>query len=80
MTFRADSRKWVEVPDARPEDVFAKKKTRALARNAIANFRLKFDLTWDEMREIARAPRIDGNSQFRLTRNSLPCKSVSSSF
>ena len=33
-----------------------KKKTRAQVRKAIANSSLKFDLSWDELRELTREP------------------------
>jgi hypothetical protein len=76
MTIKADSKKRVVVPDARPGDVFAYedqgnghfhlvrlnmpdppiRMTRAQARKAIAHSRLKFDLSWDELREITREP------------------------
>ncbi len=76
MTIKADSKKRVVVPDARPGDVFVyedqgnghfhlmrltapekpKKMTRAQVEKAIANSKLKFDLTWDEMRKWTREP------------------------
>jgi hypothetical protein len=76
MTIKADSKKRVVMPDARPGDVFVyedqgnghfhlmrlavpdkpKKMTRAQVEKAIANSKLKFDLTWDEMREWTREP------------------------
>jgi len=33
-----------------------KRKTRAQARKAIATSRLKFDMSWDELRELTREP------------------------
>jgi hypothetical protein len=76
MTIKADSKKRVLVPDARPGDVFVyedqgnghfhlmrlnvpvapKRKTRAQVRKAIARATLKFDLSWDELRELTREP------------------------
>jgi hypothetical protein len=76
MTIKADSKKRVVVPDARPGDVFAyedhgnghfhlvrltapdkpKKMTRAQVGKALDACRLKFDLTWDEMRKMTREP------------------------
>ncbi len=76
MTIKADSKKRVVVPDARPGDVFAyedlgnghfhlvrlnmpdppKRKTRKQVRKALAGSRLKFDMSWDELRELTREP------------------------
>ena len=76
MTIKADSKKRVVVPDARPGDVFAyedqgnghfllvrlnlpdppAKKTRAQVRQAIASSKLKFDMSWDHLREMTREP------------------------
>jgi hypothetical protein len=76
VTIKADNKKRVVVPDARPGDVFAyedqgnghfhlvrlimpdppQRKTRAQVRKAIANSRLKFDVSWDELRELVREP------------------------
>jgi hypothetical protein len=76
MTIRADSKKRVVVPDARPGDVFAyedhgnghfhlvrlnmpdapKGKTRAQVRKAISSSRLKFNMSWDKLRELTREP------------------------
>jgi hypothetical protein len=76
VTIRADSKKRVVVPDARPDDVFAyedhgnghfhlvrlnipdppKSKTRAQVRKALAGSKLKFDLSWDQLRELTREP------------------------
>jgi hypothetical protein len=33
-----------------------KRKTRAQVRKAIANCRLKLDLSWEELRELTREP------------------------
>jgi hypothetical protein len=76
MTIKADSKKRVVVPDARPGDVFVyedqgnghfhlvrmklpdkpKKMSRAQVEKALDACRLKFDLTWDQMREMMREP------------------------
>jgi hypothetical protein len=76
MTIRADSKRRVVVPDARPGDVFAyedhgnghfhlvrlnmpdppKKMSRAQVRKAIACSKLKFDVSWEELREMTREP------------------------
>jgi hypothetical protein len=75
MTVKADSKKRVVVPDARPGDVFAyedqgnghfllirlipdkrEKMTRSQVGRAIAKSKLKFDATWDEMRQWTREP------------------------
>jgi hypothetical protein len=76
MTVRADAKKRVVVPGAKPGDVFAceqqgedhfllirlvrpprpARKTRAEVRRALKNSRMKFDLTWDELRALTREP------------------------
>jgi hypothetical protein len=76
VTIRADSKKRVVVPDARPGDVFAyedhgnghfhlvrlnmpaapKSKTRAQVRKAITGSKLRFDMSWDQLRELTREP------------------------
>jgi hypothetical protein len=76
VTVKADTKKRVVVPGAKPGDVFAceqqdenhfllirlarppapLKKTKAEVRRAIKTSRMKFDLTWDELRAITREP------------------------
>jgi hypothetical protein len=76
VTIRADSKKRVVVPDARPGDVFAyedhgnghfhlvrlnlpdppESKSRAQVRKALGRSKLKFDLSWDQLRELTREP------------------------
>jgi hypothetical protein len=75
-TIKADSKKRVVVPDARPGDIFAyedcgnghfhlvrlnmpgspKKRTREQVRKALASSKLKFDISWGELREMTREP------------------------
>jgi hypothetical protein len=76
VTIKADSKKRVVVPDARPGDVFVyedqggghflltrlnvpappRKMTAAQVEKSLKNCKLKFDLTWDEMRKWTREP------------------------
>ena len=51
MTVIADSKK-VRLNKPAPP----KKRTRAAVRKAIAASKLKFDISWDELREITREP------------------------
>jgi len=50
MKIRAESKKLVVVPDP------PKRKSPTKVRKAIASSRLKFGLSWDELREITREP------------------------
>jgi hypothetical protein len=76
VTVKADSKKRIVVPDAKPGDIFAyedcgnghfhlvrlkvptpsKKMTRLQVRKAIATSKLKFEMSWDELREMTREP------------------------
>jgi len=76
MTVRADEKKRIVLPGAKPGDVFdyeeqgnghfrlvrlnppepPRKMTRAEIRKAIQNSKLKFDMTWEELRNWTREP------------------------
>jgi hypothetical protein len=76
MTVRADEKKRVVLPGAKPGDVFdceeqgnghfrlvrlnpappPRKMTRAEVRKAIQASKLKFDMTWEELRAWTREP------------------------
>jgi hypothetical protein len=76
MTVKADAKKRVVVPGARPGDIFVceeqdenhfllvrltpppvrAKKTKAEFRRALKSSKLKFDVTWEELRAMTREP------------------------